>query len=139
MSVNRRLVVLLVLCCSLAVLTPVSTAGVSSVSASRGVAATVSDDSEAYLGVTRDVVTQEDSGNTLTVAISNRVPNGQTLSVSVELSGDETRVVSHDVPTRDTVPFQFTNASCDATLAIVATGPTTRIELERAVPCSAPT
>ena len=133
-----RTIVVAVALVSLVAMTATGTQSINSGELERGVGISVASDDDAYLGLSREVVTED--GQTLVLNVTNSVSGGQSLDVGVDVRDNGTTVTKTTtlLPGRPQ-QLEFTDVSCDATIDVVATGQAVRIELTRPVPCDSST
>ena len=128
---NRRR--LLMLGAAVAVLASVGgTGGFSTANADRGVQVAVVDDEQAYLGIESENVT----GETWNVTVTNRFPDGATAEVTVEV-GDRTDSTTLGAGASERLTL--TGVACGATANLTASAGdgSVAIEASREVTCSA--
>lgn len=113
-----------------------STGGASSAALERGLHSRVAPDEEAYLGFHQ--VTRTTNGSTnLTVRVTNHLSTDAPLTrVSLTVDGEQTPLAGDgDLGPGESVSRRVPFVDCGDQLTVVATGPETRIALERRIDC----
>lgn len=111
-----------------------STAGLSSMSADRGISGEVVDDSSAYLGFEQTTADTSDGITTVTITITNQYAHGTTLeTVEISLAGQTVDV--GPLATGESNETTVSGVPCGDPITVEVTGESVSATVERTVDC----
>ncbi len=133
---HRQRVILFLIVTTALLALALGTSGVSSVAADRDVQVAVVDDTRAYVGFAQETETTNGTTN-LTVTVTNRFPDGSTLTTAeLTVDGESTVLVNGALEPGEPASGTVESVECGDPVTLLVSGDGVRIRLERAIDCN---